>query len=125
MKNDNINDKRKRKLTKENNTFRVSLAETESNMKANDENLKEELKRREFIEAHEESNSEYDNDESETEDTIEECEKVRSFLDNKRQQKDFANLDYRCKLCNYGVNSKILLKVHMTTEHGIEYNSAI
>ena len=73
MKNDNINDKRKRKLTKENNTFRVSLAETESNMKANDENLKEELKRREFIEAHEESDSEND----ETEDTIKECEKIQ------------------------------------------------
>ena len=101
-------------------------------MKANDEKyvtentianekLKEELKRREFFEAHEESDSEND----ETEDTIEECEKVRSFLDNKRQQKDFANLDYKCKLCNYGVNSKILLKVHMTTELGMAYNPAI
>ena len=57
MKNYNINDERKRKLKKENNTFRVSLAETESNMKANDEKLKEELKRREFIEAHEENDS--------------------------------------------------------------------
>ena len=47
-------------------------------MKANDEKLKEELKRREFIEAHEESDSEYDNDESETENIIERCEKVRS-----------------------------------------------
>ena len=50
-------------------------------------------------------------------------EKVRSFLENKIQKKDYS--DYKCKLCKYGVNSKILLKVHMTTELGMAYNPAI
>ena len=49
--------------------------------------------------------------------------KVRSFLENKIQKKDYS--DYKCKLCKYGVNSQILLKVHMTTELGMAYNPAI
>ena len=41
----------------------------------------------------------------------------------KMKWSEVANLDYKCKLCNYGVNSKILLKVHMTTEHGMKYDA--
>ena len=52
MKNKDLNN-----LQISNQITNVTLVEKECNMKANDENLKEQLKRREFIEAHEENDS--------------------------------------------------------------------
>ena len=41
------------------------------------------------------------------------------------KKRDFKGLDYQCNQCQYGVDSKILLKVHMTTQHGMKYNPEI
>ena len=50
--------------------------------------------------------------------------KLKISLKNVKRS-EVANLDYKCKLCNYGVKLKNSIKRHMTTEHDMEYNPAI
>ena len=45
--------------------------------------------------------------------------------DNRNRNKDFTKLDYQCSQCKYGLNSRILLEVHMKTQHGMKYNPDI
>ena len=52
-------------------------------------------------------------------------ENKRSSLKNGKEDRDFKSLGYQCNQCQYGVDSKILLKVHMTTQHGMKYNPEI